>query len=148
MIPSVSVLANFTGTSGGGGGGGGGGVAASISSRTVSKIVASGFSATATYQLNNNGNVYNHGGVNLETWLDSGVNTNFDVRATLASGDALTSGTLGTWQALSTTREWSLTAAVDLTKSSTLTVEIRNSSTLAVLTTATINLSAESISDA
>jgi hypothetical protein len=119
-------------------------VAASISNRTVQRLRLDGGTATATYELNNNGNVYNHLGTNLEAWLDSGVNSDFDVRATFVSGDTLASGTLGTWQVLSTTRSWSLTAVSGETKSTTLTVEIRNSSTLAVLTTATISLSAES----
>ena len=127
---------------GGGGGGGGGGVAASIDDRTVSKSTINGTPASASYALNSNGNVYNHAGTNLETWLDSGVNTNFDCRATLVGGDTLSAGTLNTWQALSSSRSWALTADVDEDKSTTLTIEIRNSSTLAVLDSATITLTA------
>lgn len=149
MIPSLSVLANKSTTPppppppppp----------ISASISARTVSKTGFSSAAATAIYELNLNGNVYNHAGLNLEVWLDSGVNTDFQSRATAVSGDPVT-GTLGTWQALSTTRSWSITASAGGVDdfSGTILVEIRlSASPFTVLTSANITLAANSVSTA
>lgn len=106
-------------------------------------------SQTSYYQLNLNGTVHKKGlggaDVNVETWLLSGLNSDYEVMAT-ATGDTgnLTGAGTGTWLLLSTTREWDLTDAVaDLTDLAvTLAIQIRDKTTLAVLATATISLTA------
>lgn len=116
----------------------------SISARTVSHVSVVGDPVTASYQLNLNGNVYNHLNTVLETWLDSGVNSSFEVRATQTSGDAIT-GTFGTWMVLSISRSWSIHAdAGQGGFLGTMLIEIRNASTLTVLDSASINLSVTS----
>lgn len=77
-------------------------------------------------------------------WLVSGAAADYEVRATLFSGDTPT-GTLGTWLSTSTDREWSLSAISNAgqIKTCQLTVEIRDVATLTVRDTATITLNAE-----
>lgn len=83
---------------------------------------------------------------NLGTWLVNGLNSDFEVRATLNSGalDAASSAT-GSWLVLSTARLWycfrdGVFGAGQ--QVANLTIEIRDASTLGVLDTATITLSA------
>lgn len=146
MIPSLSVLASFSA----------GppppppppppGPSASINDRTVSKFGNGADPATASYELNSNGNVYNHAGTNLEAWLDSGVNADFQSRATFAGGDALDGGTLNTWQALSSSRAWVQTAAAGQLETTTLTIEIRlSASPFTVLDSASITITADNV---
>lgn len=70
-------------------------------------------------------------------WLVSGSASSYEVRATLNSG-SLTSGTTGTWLNLGTSRGWAI-AGTD--GDASLTIEIRDASTLTVLDSANINLS-------
>lgn len=111
-------------------------------------IIASGTtSQTAAYQANLSGAI--RGGENgvyssLETWLRSGAASDYEIRATLLSGDAVESGTMNTWQGLGTTREWSQDAKLyDTEYYSILTIEIRlAASPFTVLDTATVSLTA------
>lgn len=80
----------------------------------------------------------------LETWLAFGTAGNYECRATLDFG-TLTSGTTGSWLALSSSREWKVEQGAPGITSATITVEIRNASTLVVLDSATITLEAERI---
>jgi len=117
---------------------------------TNKAVVATGttIQPQAFYELNPDGKVYTGNSAAgtralYETWMTNGVNTNFQVRATLVSGP--NPGNVGTWLALSATRTWATVDTVqgDGTSAVTqLTIEIRNASTLAVLTTATITLTA------
>lgn len=137
MIPATSLLATYPGDTA---------LAASIDDRTVPKTVGAAGTATASYELNSDGKVYNHNAVNLEVWRDSGVSADFEARATLTAGSALFSGTVGTWQVLSTTRTWSqqATGGVGLV-SSTLLIEIRlAASPFTVLDSASIIINATS----
>lgn len=75
-------------------------------------------------------------------WLVSGAASDYEVRATLDSG-ALTSGTTGSWLALSTTRTWYCAQGGIGTKTADLTIEIRRASDSVVIATATVSLRAE-----
>lgn len=65
----------------------------------------------------------------------------YDCRATVTSG-TLSSGTAGTWLNCSTGRTWRVDRASLGTKACTFTLEIRDATTLAVLATATMTVSA------
>lgn len=80
----------------------------------------------------------------VSTWLTPQSNfSQYEIRATLSAGDTPTTGTLNTWQALSTTREWTLTTAVvEETLSSTLLIEIRWTGNNVVQDSATYTLTA------
>lgn len=97
---------------------------------------------TAQYSLNSSGA---GSGTNIAgwTWLLSGLNSDYEVFATLNSGDSPT-GPIGSWVALSTTRTWALTAVISPEiKSCSLGLEIRPAGGGANLDTATITISAE-----
>ena len=106
--------------------------------------------STAGYRLNSSGiaeSLSNLTYATLETWLLSGVASDYEVRATLSSG-TLSSGTTGTWQNLGTSRSWTVVdSAFDASVTeAVIVVEIRDATTLLVLDTATITLQAERIS--
>lgn len=64
--------------------------------------------ATAGYRLNASGIVEKLVGASystLETWLSAGAASGYECRATVTFG-TLTSGTAGSWLALSSSREW------------------------------------------
>lgn len=124
-------------------------VTASISARTVSASSIEGIQQTATYKIASNGNVYDHNATLLEAWLDSGTNADFQVRATKTGTNnfAMTGSALGSWLATTADQSWSLTIGADGgTISQDILVEIRNDSTLTVLTSATITIQASSTS--
>jgi hypothetical protein len=78
-----------------------------------------------------------------ETWLVSGANSDYEVRFTKTAGAATPYGTLDTWLACSTTREVGFLAPAqnDVTYSADVLVEIRDKTTLTVLSSATMSLS-------
>lgn len=96
--------------------------------------------ATATYRLNSSGQGTRTGGANW-TWLTAGNNSDVEVRATLNSG-ALTSGTTGTWQNLSSTRTWTVTRTTVGTGTANLTIQIRRVSDSVVIDSATVTITA------
>jgi hypothetical protein len=121
--------------------------AVSISNKTGSSLVAGG-PATAGYRLNSSGtaeatsvtagNAYV--AISLE-WLVYGSAGDYESFMHQDSGDALTSGTMDTWQVLSSTRTWTLVGSgSDLAASCTL--QIRRASDSVVLDTATITFEA------
>ena len=117
----------------------------SITSQTFADSVIDPADAFCRYRLNSNGNVEKYtGGVysTLEVWLLSGVNSDYESRVTVNSG-SLTSGTTGTWQVLSSSREWIINRTLVGTSSVNLTVEIRRASDAVVLDAATINMTAD-----
>lgn len=107
-----------------------------------SQSVAAPGPATATYSLTNAG-AETATGVASGTWLTAGAAADYDVMLTVNSG-ALTSGTVGSWLNLGTTRTWTLqrSGAVGTTTANT-TVQIRSASSLSVLATATVVFTAE-----
>ena len=101
--------------------------------------------AVAGYRLNTSGiaeKLVRVTYTTLETWLSFGTASNYECRATVTAG-AITSGTTGSWLALSSSREWKVEQGSVGTGTATLTIEIRNASTLVVLDSATITLEAE-----
>ena len=77
-------------------------------------------------------------------WLVYGTNSDMEVRVTETVG-TLTSGTVGTWLNLGTTRTWSKVATTYGPQTVTFTVEIRDVSTLVVLDSASMTLTAEKV---
>lgn len=107
-----------------------------VNSGTITDIdFASPFIATATIIYELDGTITTlrqQGADNVDTlgdWISplSSAPGNYEIRATLNSG-SLTSGTTGTWQALSTDRAWSVSREVSGTSSANLTIEIRSGS--------------------
>jgi hypothetical protein len=104
----------------------------------------------AGYRLNSAGTVHKAEGstlsfgASLSTWLLGGAASDYEVRATVNSG-SLSTGTAATWQALSTTREWSRSRSVNTAGVDTvnLTIEIRLASSGTVIATCTVVLTAE-----
>ena len=77
----------------------------------------------------------------IAPWLLRGSNSDFEVRATLNSG-SLSTGTTGSWLALTSTATWTVAQTVVGVKAANLTIEIRDATSLVVLASATVILSA------
>lgn len=103
--------------------------------------------ATARFHVSSDGNVYfqpNNGSNELlYAWRLSGASADYDIFATLNSGTLL-EGTTGSWLNLASTRAWAVQRTSNLAGNNdvSITLQIRNASTLAVLATATVTLSA------
>lgn len=105
--------------------------------------------ASAAYKLGSNGVGYitnasgSYAAIASE-WLLSGSNSDYEVRATENVG-TVTSGTVGSWLALSSNREWIITATSLVVEynSCELLIEIRLVSTGVVQDSAVITLTAE-----
>jgi hypothetical protein len=117
-------------------------VTVSINDQSVSDITISPTTAIAAYSINSDGTVRDHDGALLETWLLTGAASSFEVRATLSSGST-PGGTLGTWLACSTTREWTITGSSPVPVSCVLLIEIRNASTMVTLDSASVTMTAQ-----
>jgi hypothetical protein len=105
-------------------------------------------SQTATYTLESDGDVVRAttplGSSDIGDWITpkASAPSDYEVRATLNSG-TLTSGTTGSWLALTSNRSWTLTqATVGAADPVDLTIEIRKGSG-ATLASATVTLDAE-----
>lgn len=121
------------------------GIGAQLTNQNVNS--SGSLSRTAGYRLNTSGiveSLVQAAYTTLETWLLLGASSAYECRATLNSG-ALSSGTTGSWLALSSSREWTcVDSIVDGSPAqANLTMEIRNASTLVVQDSATITLYAE-----
>jgi len=113
------------------------------------------FGATAlfTLVLESDGDIVeaNHffpSGFDLGNWttpITGGVGSGYESRFSKNSGDNPTSGTLATWQVLSSNRSWNWTQNSAGIKAGNYTVEIRNASTLAVVASKTFDLEIEYI---
>jgi hypothetical protein len=104
--------------------------------------------ATVAYQLNSSGKEQyrlgtSGGFTDIGNWVvPNGAASQYEVRATLTSG-TFTSGTAGSWLALTSTRTWT-TQQVSLgSKTTSATIEIRNATTLAIVATGSITLLAD-----
>ena len=116
-----------------------------ISNATPYGTAVSPTNATATYSLESDGDIVhgNGAGTDQGDWIAPKRNFgNYEVRAT-ETGGTVTTGTVGSWLALSSTRSWTKTRTSDSpgTDSVTLTVEIRKGAV--ILDTATITIEAE-----
>lgn len=119
-----------------------------ISLSGVSVYSAGAGSQTATYTLESDGDVVTAttpgGSVDAGDWIDpkASAPSDYEVRATLNSG-TLTSGTTGSWLALTSNRSWTLTRVViGAATQVDLTIEIRKGSG-ATLASASVTLDAE-----
>lgn len=126
-------------------------VAVSITDQSIIASVTGGGvpqNARAGYRLNSSGVAQELVGAGsystLETWLTTGDVSLFEARVTVTSG-VLSSGTTGTWIALSTSPEWYIqdADAGPLSASCTFTVEIRHAASGQVLDSATITLNSD-----
>lgn len=128
------------------GGGGGGAVMVAISDKTINKTGNGTVSVSATVNYNSSGTVTNHTGATLETWLVSGVNSDYEIRATFQSGQSPTGDAMNTWLALSTSRAWALAMAPGTADVSVFLIEIRlAASPFTVLDSATITLNVSNV---
>lgn len=125
-----------------------GGDKITLSGVAVSSVGAG--SQTATYTLESDGDVVTAttggGSVDAGDWIDPKANapSDYEVQATLNAG-TLTSGTTGSWLALTSNRSWTLTqVTVGAATQVDLTIEIRKGSG-ATLASATVTLDAERI---
>jgi hypothetical protein len=114
-------------------------------SYTVTDATASPNPSTATFRLTSGGviqQVTGFGTSSLGNWIDDTSQAgNYEVRATLVSG-TLSSGTTGSYLALTSNRSWSVSRSSPGVKSCTFTIEIRKIGTADVLDSATVNLEA------
>lgn len=120
-----------------------GGTIVSIDDRTCSSFTVSPNPAEASYELTSAGEVLVNGsGIAVETWIEptSAASGSYEVKATVTAG-ALSSGTTGSWLALSSNRSWSVGPVTLGNANATLTIEIRKDGV--VLDSATITLEAE-----
>lgn len=127
------------------GGGGGGGSSGSVSITDQEIFENQIGTATATYIIDNDGRVKDGNSAILESWLISGTNSSYEVRATVVSG-TLTSGSTGSWLSCASDASWSLVNSLqnNSVKTCVLTIEIRLASTGVVQDSATVTLFAES----
>lgn len=101
--------------------------------------------AVSGYRLNTSGIAEELRGTSystLETWLTAGSASGYEARVTILSG-TLSSGTSGSWLALSSSREWSVSQASLGQNICEFTVEIRNATTLVVAASATVQITAD-----
>lgn len=103
--------------------------------------IVPGGTATASISFVGDGNYIGDSGSDWGVPNTSGLGNDYQIRATLSSGSAPSSGTLNTWQNIGTSRTWSLTAT-NFDATSTLSISIRDVATLTVITTNTYVLSA------
>ena len=122
-----------------------------ISLSGVAAVSVGSGSQTATYTLESDGDVVRVtttlGSADIGDWISpkASAPSDYEVRATLNSG-TLTSGTTGSWLALSSNRSWTLTrATVGAADQVNLTIEIRKGAG-ATLASATVTLDAERLS--
>lgn len=119
-----------------------------ISDMTVPATTSSPTNATASYSLASDGDIDATAGTNTIVdrgdWISPQINMSaYEARVTVTSG-ALSSGTEGSWLALSSTRTWTVVHSGVGTGSTScvFTLEIRRASDGVVLDTATISMQA------
>jgi hypothetical protein len=95
--------------------------------------------ASATYTLASSGTGSATGVVSW-SWLLSGVNTDYEVRATLIGGVSLSSGTVDTWLLMSSSRSWNNGQISIGSRESELLIEIRRASDSVVIDSAIVNV--------
>lgn len=98
--------------------------------------------ATAFYELQSDGDTLTSLGAGSDWLVGSTTGSNYECRATLVSG-TLTSGTTGSWLALSSDRRWSVTRSSLGIKSCTFTLEIGLAGANTAIKTATITITAQ-----
>ena len=120
----------------------------SISNVSISDTTVAPTNANAGYSLTSAGVInsitVSGGTVALGNWIlpASAAGAAYEVRATESSG-SVSSGPIGTWDALSTTRTWTRGRVALGSESVTLIIEIRQAGSGLVLASATVTLTAE-----
>ena len=99
--------------------------------------------ATASLEVNTNGDLILTGiVVSTVAWLLSGPSSSYEVQATVTSG-TLTSGTTGSYLALSSSRTWSVVRSTLGTSDATISVTIRKIAKPSDSVTFTVQLPAQ-----
>lgn len=108
--------------------------------------LGSSVTATASFALNNNGTrsqTVNTTTTTIGDWVTpTNQAANYEVFATLSSG-ALTSGTTGSWLALTSTRSWTVSRSPAGISEAVVVLQVRKIGTTTVLASGTITLTAE-----
>jgi len=120
-------------------------ISASLDSpRTVGHVVLDPANATCYYRVGSSGELYGGGSTSafIEVWRDEGSNPDFQVRATKVSGTTPT-GTFGSWLNPGDNPTWALGRSTIGSNQTVMDIEIRDASTLAVLTTSRVTMNAE-----
>ncbi len=122
------------------------GVTITLPNDSVTDSTLAPTNAIANFILNSNGNRQKEvsGGsvTTVGAWIDPTSEAgNYEARGTVLSG-SFTTGTFGTWLALSSSRTWGVTRSTNGTTTASMTLEIREASTGTVMATATISFSA------
>jgi hypothetical protein len=114
----------------------------SISDQNVQRIVVDPADATASYALESDGDIATNL-VDSGDWITpkAAAGADYECRATVVSG-TFTSGTFGSWLALSSTRSWTLVRTTLGTSTASMLIEIRRASDGTVLDSATISFTA------
>lgn len=139
-VPSSGTISiqNFYGTSN---------VVVALSNQNVSVFTGGGTNANVGYRLTSAGQVDTREQstyTNVGQWCTPTSQAgNYEVLITVTSGVTPTGSPVGSWAALSTSREWGVTATIGNNEFSQFTVQIRKIGTSTVLATATIFLEAD-----
>jgi hypothetical protein len=139
-VPSSGTISirNFYGTSK---------VVITLTDQYINDFSGGARNATTGYRLTSGGvaqaliyNTY----YTLETWCTpTGEAVNYEVLVNNVTGSGLSSGTVGSWIALSTTRTWTLVATPGNGELTSFDVSIRRAGTTTVIDTATITLESD-----
>lgn len=118
----------------------------SLSPQSITHASGGVLPATAGYGVYADGNAKQIVGASvttLEAWINiASKASSYEVRATIVSGTVST-GTTGSWLALSSDQIWTRTSSAGSTNTTVLTVDIRKVSTGTVVATASITLVAD-----
>lgn len=112
---------------------------------TISDIVFSPSTSTASFTLNSAGTYTCLGSIKPAdgTWLKGiGVGADYEARLTVVSG-SFTTGTVGSWLSLGTSRQWTFSQISVGTGSAAGTLEIRDPSSGFVFTSCNLTLNGE-----
>lgn len=114
-----------------------------LTNQTYTESSGGGLPATVSYRIAADGYVYDQGFIALEQWCNPTSQAgNYEVLATIVSG-TLTSGTTGSWLALTSDRTWSKTVNSPSVGTCVFTVDIRRVGTSTILDSATISITAD-----
>jgi len=121
---------------------GGGGVVLRVDDGTYTHDVINPQDATVSLSLNSSGvlTILADSGTSYN-WVTGALPSGYEVRVTATVG-SVSSGTVGSWLPLSTTRTWTVERTILGTKTATLTVEIGLLGASSVLEAGTITMSA------
>jgi hypothetical protein len=123
-----------------------GGFGVNVTDRTISNSGDGTGSISASYVVGSNGTIRDQLATVLEQWLLGGVALSYEVRATFISGDALSTGTTGTWLPLTADQTWTRGCPNNQDKTSIFLIEIRDAATATVRDSATITLALDNYS--